>query len=84
MSDFEPGTPWVFVHRDGRVVEYTMAEQILPLTPDPDGKGPGLDAMYSLLNPATGKYAYVSQKWLREGPVAGGPHWLLAACEMAA
>jgi hypothetical protein len=82
---FQHGVRWTFVHRDGTRTEYVYDRQLVPKTPNPDGKSPGLDAMHALLNEATGKEAQVSEKWLTEGPISGGfAHWLLSeAVEMA-
>jgi hypothetical protein len=72
----EPGAEWAFVHRNGKTVEYVCERCMVPATASVDPKIPGLSAMYSLLNPQSGKLAMVSEKWLREGPVTGRSHWL--------
>lgn len=90
--DLAEGAVWTFVHSDGRQTRYEYEKRIAAAGPATD-KHPGYDAMHALLNPATGKCAQVTEKWLREGPITSGSsptgfgsHWLLGdvAAEMAA
>ena len=83
QHNLEPGAAWTFVHADGRRVLYEYEKRICPASPSPD-KGPGNDAMHALFNPLTRKCAQVTEKWLREGPIASGTsetgfrsHWLI-------
>lgn len=82
-ANLEPGAAWTFVHSDGRRVVYEYEKRIAAAGPATD-KHPGYDAMHALLNPLTGKCAYVSEKWMREGPISSGSsptgvgsHWLV-------
>lgn len=68
-AHLESGALWTFVHRDGSTVEYVF-DRVM------QSAGGGLGATVALTNPATGKQAMVSEKWLREGEIVGGPHWL--------
>lgn len=78
------GAAWTFVHSDGRRTVYEYHRQIVPRNADPKNPHVSLDAMHSLLNPATGKLAHVSEKWMMEGPITSavsptgvGSHWLV-------
>lgn len=78
----QPGATWTFVHSNGKRTEYVYDRQIAKAYQDPK-TGYGLSAMHALLNPETGKFAQVTEKWLREPPVASGAsesgfhsHWL--------
>lgn len=91
--NLQPGATWTFVHSDGRRVEYVYDHQIAKAYQDPKS-GLGLSPMHALLNPTTGKCAQVTEKWLRDKPVASGAsssgfhsHWLVgepATVEVAA
>lgn len=70
-----PGATWVFVHTNGKRVEYVYDRQMIGRTIDPEGKTPGLDAVHALLNPETGKFAQVSERWLTEKPTPNKGHW---------
>lgn len=76
VRHFEPGATWTFVHSSGKRTGYVYENQMQPSQAAPDGKGYGLSATHRLLNPETGGYAMVSEKWMREGPVGSRSHWL--------
>lgn len=83
---YEPGARWTFVHSNGTQTAYVLDRCMVPASPSPDGKAPGLAGVYALLNPATGKYAEVSQAWPRRKP-SQHSHWIYegpAEMEMAA
>lgn len=88
--DLHEGAAWTFVHSSGKRTEYAYAALMVPAIADPKDPKAGLDAMHKLLNPATDKFAMVSEKWLREGPVTSaasptgfGSHWLVGADSQA-
>jgi hypothetical protein len=65
-DDITAGAPWTFVHTGGpKAGEHTHYLYG--------------EMTHTLLNPETGGLAYVSEKWLREGPIGNGQHgyWLL-------
>jgi hypothetical protein len=67
-TDLEPGAEWTFTHTNGKTTLY-IYDKLLA------GPGGSYDAMHSLLNPATGKCAQVTESWLR-GHRKGGGTWL--------
>jgi hypothetical protein len=81
--NLQPGATWTFVHSDGKRTEYVYDRLMAKGYADPSGKSPGHSPMHALLNPASGKCAQVTEKWLREPPVASGAsssgfhsHWV--------
>jgi hypothetical protein len=84
QSHLTKGAPWTFVHtggpRAGEHTFYTFEKNHLPGGPGTDKQGGmPLSPMHSLLNVESGGRAWVSEKWLREGPVGKGQHgyWLI-------
>jgi hypothetical protein len=84
QADLKKGAPWTFVHtggpKAGEHTHYLYGEMIQPGGPGTDKQGgQPLSPTHTLLNPETGGLAYVSEKWLREGPIGNGQHgyWLL-------
>jgi hypothetical protein len=64
---FEPGATWTFVHATGKRTHYVYDRLMAEAYQDPKS-GYGLSAMHALLNPDTGKFAQVTERWLREAP----------------
>jgi hypothetical protein len=75
-TDLQPGTEWTFVHSSGKRTLYLYDKLLVPASPGNPPKQLPLDAMHSLLNPATGKCAQVTERWLC-GMRWGGSHWLV-------
>lgn len=67
-SHFQPSATWTFVHSNGKHTDYILDRQIAKAYQDPKS-GYGLSAMYALLNPETGKFAQVTERWLRQPPL---------------
>jgi hypothetical protein len=70
------------VHSNGKRTEYVYDREMAKGYQDPK-TGYGLSPMHALLNPETGNYAQVTEKWLREKPVGSASsesgfqsHWL--------
>lgn len=64
---FQPGATWTFVHANGKRTEYVYDRLMMGGYQDPK-TGYGLSPLHALLNPETGKFAQVTEKWLRDEP----------------